>query len=404
MTTERVRPEGAGAGTPLFTWVKQSLQESIARGEFLPDQPFVTQREIVERFGVSTTTAVRALNELVAEGAVVRIRGRGTFVADPGPPAPPPSGGQRVVAYVSPDGEGPHMAQLLAGLAAEAAAVGYRLTVAHTAGVAGEEAVLRRVADEGARAIVFFPRDGSTAAATLEDLRRRGVAVVVVDRYLPGLPTDAVLFDDFAIGYGVTAAMLDRGHRALAVLWRETEVTSVRDRLSGHYRALRDRDLPELPERSALRVYDSLDPAVRRQRLQTLLTSGDGLTALICGNALTLALAVTDLLTLDCGFPGSVELASMDEAGPYDVSPLAVASARLPSREMGRAAVRLVHERLEGSTEPARHVVLDARVRTAERRQNILGVIGARASPAPSVVPPAETVSPGRGAGTPASP
>jgi DNA-binding LacI/PurR family transcriptional regulator len=160
------------------------------------------------------------------------------------------------------------------------------------------------------------------------------------------------------------------------MLWSESDVTSVRDRLSGHYRALRDRGLPELPERSALRGYDPLDPATRRQLLRSMLESPERLTALICGNAPTLALAVSDLLAMETGFPGSVELASMDQSLPYDVSPLAVVSARLPTREMGEQAAYLVHERIEGGTSPLRHIVLRATVQVADRGQNTLGVIG----------------------------
>ncbi|MEV5546498.1 GntR family transcriptional regulator [Streptomyces sp. NPDC052309] len=58
------------------------LREMIARGEYRPDAPFTTQREICERFEVSMGTAVRALNELDQEGVLVRRRGRGTFVAE----------------------------------------------------------------------------------------------------------------------------------------------------------------------------------------------------------------------------------------------------------------------------------------------------------------------------------
>ncbi|MBD0420224.1 GntR family transcriptional regulator [Streptomyces sp. TRM S81-3] len=54
----------------------------IARGEYRPDAPFTTRREICERFEVSMGTAVRVLNELVQEGVLVRRRGRGTFVAE----------------------------------------------------------------------------------------------------------------------------------------------------------------------------------------------------------------------------------------------------------------------------------------------------------------------------------
>ena len=362
-------------GVALFEWVKRELLDSISRGEFSPDQPFITQREIVERFGVSTTTAVRALNELVAGGVVVRRRGRGTFVAERTPP--PAAPGQSVLTYVSPGGGGVHMADLLGGLAQECAALGYRLAIEHTHGVAHEEQVLRRMAAGGSRGVVLFPLDRSTAAGAVDELQRLGVAVVVVDRYFPGLPTDSVIFDDFAVGYEVTAAMLDRGHRAPAMLWSESDVTSVRDRLSGHYRALHDRGLPELPERSALRVYNPLDPATRRQRLRAMLESPVGLTAVICGNAPTLELAVSDLLALESGFPGAVELAAMDQFMPHDMSPLAVVSARLPAYEMGRQAARLTHERIEGGDGPLRHVVLRAPVQVADRGQNTLGVIGA---------------------------
>jgi len=283
------------------------------------------------------------------------------------------------VTYVSPGGGGVHMSDLLGGLAVECAAHGYRLAIEHTHGVPHEEEVLRRMASSGSAAVVLFPRDRSTAADAVDRLQRDGVAVVVVDRYFPGLPTDSVIFDDFAVGYEVTSAMLDRGHRAPAMLWSEADVTSVRDRLSGHYRALHDRGLPELPERSALRVYDPLDPATRRQRLRAMFRSVEPLTAVICGNAPTLEVTVSDLLAMEDGFPGAVELAAMDQFLTSDMSPLAVVSARLPAHEMGREAIRLTHERLEGTGGPLRHIVLKATVQIADRGQNTLGVIGAAA-------------------------
>jgi GntR family transcriptional regulator, arabinose operon transcriptional repressor len=362
MTEGRQPPSGSAEPAPgvaLFAWVKQVLLDAIASGEFSPDEPFVTQREIVERFGVSTTTAVRALNELVAEGVVVRKRGRGTFVAR-APARRATASGAPVLAFVCPDSRvALHTAELLAGFSVETAALGYQLTVAHTRSAAHEEEVLRTVAASGAQAVALFAHERS-AEGVLEALRRNGVAAVLVDRYLPGLPTDAVLFDDFAIGYEVTTAMIDRGHRDIAVLWGETDVSSVRDRLAGHRRALRDRGLPELPERSALQAFKRLAPVARQRRLRALLETGESVSALLFGNAATLALAASDLVAIDVDFPGSVELASMDQSA--GILPMAVVSARLPTREMGRRAARLAHERAEGSTEPARHVVLPAEI------------------------------------------
>jgi len=56
---------------------------------------------------------------------------------------------------------------------------------------------------------------------------------------------------------------------------------------------------------------------------------------------------------------------------------LAAASAGLPAREMGRTAIRILHERIEGATDPSRHVVLPATVHAVGQGENTLGVIGA---------------------------
>jgi GntR family transcriptional regulator of arabinose operon len=374
-------PPTPPTGVALFAWVKQELLDSIARDEFSRDEPFITQREIVERFGVSTTTAIRALNELVAEGIVVRRRGKGTFVAEQLPAARPAPiaarGGDRVITFVSPGSGGTHGAELLTGLAAGCAEYGYRLVVEHTESAADEKPVLSRLAEGGTHAVVLFAHDHSTAAGPLAQLQERGVAVVLVDRYLPGHPSDAVLFDDLSVGYEVTAAMLDRGHTAPVMLWSEADATSVRDRLAGHRRALRDRGSPELPERFVLRPYDQQEEQARRRRLHELLAAAPQATAIISGNAPTLALAVSDLLAMDTGFPGSLELATMDQFLPHEVSPLAVVEARLPTRQMGLQAAQLLHERLDGADGPFRHVVLPAPVKVADRGRNTLGVIGA---------------------------
>jgi DNA-binding LacI/PurR family transcriptional regulator len=89
---------------------------------------------------------------------------------------------------------------------------------------------------------------------------------------------------------------------------------------------------------------------------------------------------------MDVDVPGSMELASMDQSIPDAVSPLSVVSARLPTREMGRQAAQLAHERLAGSTAPARHVVLPAEVQVAVPGRNTLVVSGTE--PSRAVPPP----------------
>ena len=58
------------------------LRNMIDQGGCVPGMRLPPQTELFRRFGASDSTVVRALNELVREGLIVRRRGSGTFVAD----------------------------------------------------------------------------------------------------------------------------------------------------------------------------------------------------------------------------------------------------------------------------------------------------------------------------------
>jgi GntR family transcriptional regulator len=70
---------------PLYARIKRELQETITAGlrsgEIQAGAFFTTEKDVCRDFGVSAITAKRALDELEADGVLVRQRGRGTFVA-----------------------------------------------------------------------------------------------------------------------------------------------------------------------------------------------------------------------------------------------------------------------------------------------------------------------------------
>lgn len=60
--------------------IKNDLLNDIKSGKFLPGDKIYSENELKEMYEVSSTTVVKALNELVSEGYVVRRQGEGTFV------------------------------------------------------------------------------------------------------------------------------------------------------------------------------------------------------------------------------------------------------------------------------------------------------------------------------------
>jgi LacI family transcriptional regulator len=99
----------------------------------------------------------------------------------------------------------------------------------------------------------------------------------------------------------------------------------------------------------------------------------------LCANGYVLATAAQDLVALGMEIPGDIDLAGMDDAGPFDVLPLTAAAISLPSREMGRRAMRLLHERItdpDGTAGPEL-VVLPVTVQTRQSSMGHLRVFGA---------------------------
>ena len=66
---------------PLYQEVKQALTRDLAGGEWRPGEALPSEAALAKRFRVSIGTVRKAVDALVAEHAVVRQQGRGTFVA-----------------------------------------------------------------------------------------------------------------------------------------------------------------------------------------------------------------------------------------------------------------------------------------------------------------------------------
>ena len=75
-------PAGATAGAGQATAYRQlaaDLRQAVAAGRYPPGQRLPTEAELVQSTRLSRQTVRRAFQELVSEGVIYRVRGRGTF-------------------------------------------------------------------------------------------------------------------------------------------------------------------------------------------------------------------------------------------------------------------------------------------------------------------------------------
>ena len=61
----------------------RQILEGLVSDDLAPDSPIPSERELMATYGVSRMTVREAIGQLVTEGRLYRVRGKGTFVAAP---------------------------------------------------------------------------------------------------------------------------------------------------------------------------------------------------------------------------------------------------------------------------------------------------------------------------------
>jgi len=72
-----------GTPIPLYFQIAEQLRDEMRRRSLRPGTLLTTDERVQQDFGVSRATARKAIDELVDEGLVERVTGRGTFTIEP---------------------------------------------------------------------------------------------------------------------------------------------------------------------------------------------------------------------------------------------------------------------------------------------------------------------------------
>src|SRR6185436_3427200 len=67
---------------PLYYQVQHTITQRISRGEYAPGSQLPSESELSRELGVSRVTVREALRVLSQENLLIKVQGRGTFVAD----------------------------------------------------------------------------------------------------------------------------------------------------------------------------------------------------------------------------------------------------------------------------------------------------------------------------------
>lgn len=344
---------------PLYQQIYDKLMEDVADARLRPGDRLPSENELSQRFGVSRITSKRALEMLSAEGLVERVPGKGTFLKESGLAGAEASESRpSLLGLVITQFADEFGATLVRSIEASARELGYEIVLCLTyeSQKLEEEAIARLLA-LGVRGLIVLPVHGEFYNPSILKLVLDKFPLVFVDRRLRGLSASTVSSDNVAAARAATDRLLGEGHRVIAFLSRQIANSStLEDRLEGFVRSHIEHGVSVDQERQVLELSASYsmsiegltgaeiesDLAVIRERLEAnpdisaVLAAEYSLSAMVRKIAAELGRPIEVL----CFDEPSRPLRLLHEEGRGYVLQ--------PELLMGKEAVRILHERVEG--------------------------------------------------------
>jgi LacI family transcriptional regulator len=254
----------------------------------------------------------------------------------------------RMLAMVLPDITNPFFPEIIRGAEDTAFERGYFLLTANTDEQIGRErrivAALRSYRVDG----ILLASASGTETTHLQSTIDAGVALVCLDRTVPGIETDAVLLDNVRGAREGVRHLVQKGHRRIGIITGSLDLQTGRERLRGYEEALLEAGM-QIDQRLVMEGdfrYDSGYQHAKHLMERRVKPSA----IFVCNGVMTLGvLKAFEEMHVSC--PDDVALATFDDLAhdsPFHPHLTAVVQ---PSYEMGARAADMLINRIEGRLE-----------------------------------------------------
>lgn len=195
----------------------------------------------------------------------------------------------------------------------------------------------------------------ATLGTPLPGQRARDIPVVLVNRYIDAVETDTVVSDNHRGGRLVAEALLGLGHRRIALVMGPENTTTSRDRELGFRELLRENGVPF---DETLRRVGEFSHRSGYQWCLDLLAATPRPTAVFAANDVIAFGALDAARRLGIRVPADLSVVGFDDIDMAGWEGFSLTTVRQPLAEMGRAAAKLLLERIagDGALPPRRRV------------------------------------------------
>jgi len=338
--------------------VRQTLADAITSGQYAPGQRLPSESELVNAFGASRPTVIRALRELQLTGVIERRAGSGSYVRGDSAARGftfglliPELGRTEIFEPIcrgmAEAQHGSHHVLLWGSSLTNSA------NIEQQASQACRQLVDKRVSGVFFAPLELTPQKDAINRGIAEVFDKAGIAIVLLDRDLVSYPArsryDLVGIDNRRAGYSITSHLLSANCRRIIFLGRPGSAPTVDARIAGYIEALASTGV----EPGICRM----EPEDREQvRAALAKFRPDGI---VCANDFTAAHLLKTLNELGVSVPGEIQMAGIDDVKYASLLSVPLTTIHQPCAAIGAMAISTMLERLRHPQLPTRDILLN---------------------------------------------
>lgn len=340
----KLQPVRGEPGRPLYELVRDAVRDAVDRGVFTPGERIPSTKSLSETLEVSLVTVHRALQELVAAGVLRRGQGRGTFVHESYAEPSHRTSSMRIgiVFHTEASLADSYHGQIMEGVRRGAEQIGADIVLLRYGEDWRKECQgyiyvnpFKAQLDHSPRFGKRDPGDNIRPPTMVVGARTDHNAVGYVDT------------DNIALAEHAVAHLYELGHRRIAFVGGQSDLTNNDDRLTGYRRACQRLDLPTEQELLVTGPGWQLDETGLGQ-LVAMLTGPNPPTAIFAAGYYFALNTYTAASRAGIEVPTDLSVIGVDDPpSAVHLSP-PLTTMRQPLTEVGKSAVRELQAQVNG--------------------------------------------------------
>lgn len=343
--------------------IKQEIKSWILSGKLKENEQLKTEFELAQSFNLSRNTVRQAIGELVNEGCLYRVQGRGTFVSNWNKQSPIDTRNIGLItthlfSFIFPN--------IVQGAESVLRPKEYGLLISSADNdVEKERACLESYLMKPIQGLIVEPTLSALPNPNLDyyvTLEERGIPFVMTNASYPQINAPTLMLDDEKGAYLAVDHLVGLGHRKIAGLFNMDVLQGAR-RMRGFSSAMKACGLQVKNQLlGTYNIHNREEKVPQLFRAMFDLPVHDRPTAIVCFND-ELAVSLLDTIReMGLGIPKDLSIVGFDDSPMATATEVKLTSVAHPKEEMGRCAAEMLLEMIEKNVSRPDDVIFEPRL------------------------------------------